>query len=217
MPQARATIAWIVAEFCARNEYASKVAPDVLRVIAKSFTNENDLVKLQALNLAAKLYLTKLENESTDETSQERLKMLINYIFNLAKYDLNYDVRDRGRFLRQLINDREMAKKILLVPKLVPNVSQRAERFVYQDASQPTTNALVTKLANSVDSARFRIGTLSHFLGKKTSEYEELPDWPQVQPDPTVRRVKTPEPISQPKVHIAVGKVDVPPKNGFLG
>lgn len=34
------------------------------------------------------------------------------------------------------------------------------------------------------------MGTLSHFLGKKASEYEELPDWPLVPPDPSFRRVQ---------------------------
>lgn len=37
------------------------------------------------------------------------------------------------------------------------------------------------------------MGTLSHFLGKKASEYEELPDWPLVPPDPSFRRVQVSE------------------------
>lgn len=50
------------------------------------------------------------------------------YVFNLAKYDTNYDIRDRARFLRQLImpqGDKTVylakhAKKILLAPKPAP-------------------------------------------------------------------------------------------------
>ena len=30
-------------------------------------------------------------------------KLLCQYVFNLAKYDQNYDIRDRVRFLRQLV------------------------------------------------------------------------------------------------------------------
>lgn len=145
-PQARATIVWIVAEFCSRNEYARKVASDVLRKIAKSFCLENDLVKLQALNLAAKLNLTILAVSEADSGEEEvlpipeklnldRLRMLVNYIFNLAKYDLNYDVRDRGRFLKQILGDLSLAKKVLLVPKAVPNVSQRCTAAVYVSGS----------------------------------------------------------------------------------
>ena len=254
-PQARATIVWIVAEFCFRNEYARKMAPDVLRKIAQSFVNEHDLVKLQALNLAAKLHLTLIgdggesNNNSGVGLNLDRLKLLISYIFNLAKYDMNYDVRDRGRLLRQLLNDLNLAKQILLVPKQVPNVSQRCMVSVFSSAaSSGTASSMITSneanlvtsisdgtsstvsaavlispancLATSSDSARFRIGTLSHFLGKKASDYEELPDWPEVQPDPLVRKIK----VTENSTQISAGaKADSLPvfavgsrKNGFL-
>lgn len=42
-------------EYCER---VPKIAPDVLRKMAKTFTAEEDIVKLQTVNLAAKLYLT---------------------------------------------------------------------------------------------------------------------------------------------------------------
>jgi len=238
-PQARATIVWIVAEFCSRNDYARKVAPDVLRKIAKTFVNENDLVKLQALNLAAKLHITLIgdgqELDATSAINFDRLKLLIGYVFNLAKYDLNYDVRDRGRFLRQLLNDLTLAKQILLVPKLVPNVSQRTAPVylgVYTSESSPASAAALVissanQLAPSADSSRFRVGTLSHFLGKKATDYEELPDWPEVQPDPSVRKSKVPEKAAATiitgtaRTEKTIGKSlsskkKVPQKNGFL-
>lgn len=52
---ARASILWLIGEYC---EHVPKIAPDVLRKMAKSFTAEEDIVKLQVINLAAKLYLT---------------------------------------------------------------------------------------------------------------------------------------------------------------
>lgn len=55
VPMARASILWLIGEYC---EHVPKIAPDVLRKMAKSFTNEEDIVKLQVINLAAKLYLT---------------------------------------------------------------------------------------------------------------------------------------------------------------
>ena len=42
-------------------------------------------VKLQILNLAMKLCLT----------NPKQTKLLSQYVFNLAKYDTNYDIRDR--------------------------------------------------------------------------------------------------------------------------
>ena len=52
---ARASILWLIGEYSDR---VPKIAPDVLRKMAKEFTNEEDIVKLQILNLGAKLYLT---------------------------------------------------------------------------------------------------------------------------------------------------------------
>ncbi|XP_008069785.1 AP-3 complex subunit beta-2-like, partial [Carlito syrichta] len=55
VPMARASILWLIGEYC---EHVPRIAPDVLRKMAKSFTAEEDIVKLQVINLAAKLYLT---------------------------------------------------------------------------------------------------------------------------------------------------------------
>ena len=82
---------------------------------------QEDIVKLQILNLAAKLCLT----------NSKQTKLLCQYVFNLAKYDQNYDIRDRARFLRQLIlppggGDKsggmlaKHAKKIFLATKPAP-------------------------------------------------------------------------------------------------
>ncbi len=50
-------------------------------------------MKLQTINLAAKLHIA----------NAKQSKLLCQYVMNLAKYDLNYDIRDRARFLRQLV------------------------------------------------------------------------------------------------------------------
>lgn len=52
---ARASILWLTGEYC---EHVPKISPDLLRKVAKTFTSEEDIVKIQAVNLAAKLYLT---------------------------------------------------------------------------------------------------------------------------------------------------------------
>lgn len=79
---------------------------------------QEDIVKLQTVNLAAKLYLI----------NSKQTSLLVPYVFNLAKYDTNYDIRDRARFLRQLIMPSgektvylsKHAKKILLASKPAP-------------------------------------------------------------------------------------------------
>ncbi|KAI1905237.1 hypothetical protein AGOR_G00014050 [Albula goreensis] len=168
VPMARASILWLIGEYCER---VPKIAPDVLRKMAKSFTSEEDIVKLQTVNLAAKLYLT----------NSKQTKLLTQYILNLGKYDQNYDIRDRTRFIRQLIVPNEKsgalskyAKRILLAPKPAP---------VLESAFK--------------DRDRFQLGTLSHTLNTKATGYLELSDWPAVAPDQSVRNVEVIEPVKE--------------------
>ena len=58
-----------------------------------------------------------------------KTKLLTQYVLQLAKYDQNYDIRDRARFIRHLIMPsgdvgsgqiHKHAKKILLSPKPAP-------------------------------------------------------------------------------------------------
>ncbi len=94
VPMARASILWLIGEYSDR---VSKQAPDVLRKMAKTFCEEENVVKPQILNLAAKLYVT----------NQKQVALLVQYVINLAKYDQNYDIRYRGRFMRALIFNNE--------------------------------------------------------------------------------------------------------------
>uniref|UniRef100_A0A8C7EJT7 AP-3 complex subunit beta n=1 Tax=Neovison vison TaxID=452646 RepID=A0A8C7EJT7_NEOVI len=161
VPVARASILWLIGENCER---VPKIAPDVLRKMAKSFTSEDDLVKLQILNLGAKLYLT----------NSRQTKLLTQYILNLGKYDQNYDIRDRTRFIRQFIVPNEKsgalskyAKKIFLAQKPAPLLESPFK-----------------------DRDHFQLGTLSHTLNTKANGYLELSNWPEVAPDPSVRNVE---------------------------
>ncbi|KAM4675373.1 AP-3 complex subunit beta-2 isoform 4-T4 [Discoglossus pictus] len=164
VPMARASIIWLIGEYC---EHVPKIAPDVLRKMAKSFTSEEDIVKLQTINLAAKLYLT----------NSKQTKLLTQYVLNLAKYDQNYDIRDRTRFIRQLIIPVEKsgalskhAKKLFLAQKPAPILESSFK-----------------------DRDHFQLGSLSHLLNSKAVGYQELPDWPEEAPDPSVRNVEVPE------------------------
>lgn len=59
-------------EYCER---VPKIAPDVLRKMAKTFTAEEDIVKLQTVNLAAKLYLTNSKQVQNNTQHQEFIEM----------------------------------------------------------------------------------------------------------------------------------------------
>lgn len=163
VPQARASILWLLGEYSDR---VPKIAPDVLRKMAKSFVNEQDIVKLQTLNLAVKLCLN----------NPSQTKPFCQYVFQLAKYDQNYDIRDRARFLRHFIFEEEsdakmlsqFAKKVFLAPKPAPTLTSRFKDSEYQ------------------------LGTLSHYLDMPCVGYRPLPPFPEVTQDSSVRDVAPP-------------------------
>lgn len=161
VPQARASILWLLGEYSDR---VPKIAPDVLRKMAKSFVNEQDIVKLQTLNLAVKLCL----NNPT------QTKPFCQYVFQLAKYDQNYDIRDRARFLRHFIFDNEDGTK--------KKLSQFAKRIFLAPKPAPT-------LTSRFKDSEFQLGTLSHYLDMPCAGYRPLPPFPDVTQDPSVRDV----------------------------
>ncbi|XP_043594709.1 AP-3 complex subunit beta-2 isoform X2 [Bombus pyrosoma] len=160
IPQARASILWLLGEYSDR---VPKIAPDVLRKMAKNFVNEQDIVKLQILNLAVKLCLN----------NPIQTKPFCQYVFQLAKYDQNYDIRDRARFLRRFIFDEDDHKK---------NLPQLAKRIFLAPKPAPT---LTSRFKNS----EYQLGTLSHYLDMPCAGYRPLPPFPDVAPDPSVRDV----------------------------
>lgn len=46
-----------------------------------------------------------------------------------------------------------------------------------------------------VDRDHFQLGSLSHLLNAKAGGYQELPDWPEAAPDPSVRNVEVKESV----------------------
>uniref|UniRef100_A0A8C6V7W5 AP-3 complex subunit beta n=1 Tax=Neogobius melanostomus TaxID=47308 RepID=A0A8C6V7W5_9GOBI len=166
VPMARASILWLIGEYC---EKVPKIAPDVLRKMAKTFTTEEDIVKLQTVNLAAKLYLT----------NSKQTKLLTQYILNLGKYDQNYDIRDRTRFIRQLIVPSEKSSAL----------NKYARRILLASKPAPVLESAFK------DRDRYQLGTLSHSLNIKATGYQELCDWPTIAPDASVRNVEIIEPV----------------------
>ena len=162
---ARAAIVWVVGEYCHR---VPLHAPDVLRKMAKSFCTEQVAVKQQVVNLAVKLYLT-----NPGQTS-----LLAQYVFNLAKFDQNYDLRDRVRFIRAI-----------LFPKGEPGKISKHVKKIFL-ATKPAPK-IESKFANRDE---FQLGSLSHFINARAAGYQDLPSHPEVAPDPGVRLVEVPKP-----------------------
>lgn len=177
VPAARASILWLIGEY---NEHVPKIAPDVLRKMAKSFCDEDTSVKLQVLNLAVKLMLN----------NPEQTALLTQHVFNLARYDSNYDVRDRARFLKPFTTGDEKtsillrnAKKIFMATKPAPQIENRY-----------------------IGRENFQLGTMSHYLNMRVNRYQDLPDFPTNAPDSSVRNVESPGDVKVEDVQMKAGQ-----------
>nr|XP_022915236.1 AP-3 complex subunit beta-2 isoform X1 [Onthophagus taurus] len=169
VPNARAAILWLLGE---HSTVVPLIAPDVLRKMAKTFVDETDIVKLQILNLATKLYLT-------NKTQTEQLCI---YVFNLARYDQDYDIRDRARLLKPFVQEGKLnilsrrAEEIFLGPKPAPQLQSHFKDREY-----------------------LQLGSLSHFINQPATGYEPLPSFPTVPPPGNVRDVEGEEQKSEKK------------------
>jgi hypothetical protein len=175
-PTARTNIVWLVGEF---HSVLSKVAPDVLRILATGFVDESTETKAQVLNLAIKLSLNLPENE--------QVQSLMTYVLEMARFDADLDLRDRSRFMTALMG-------------LAPSNEENGENPIDEDAlaefsEHATGIMLATKLPpvtllGTVDDEgipNFSVGSLSSLVGHNIQGYEPLLTWPKVQPDPTIR------------------------------
>ncbi|KAF9390500.1 AP-3 complex subunit beta-2 [Podila verticillata] len=203
-PLARANIFWLVGQYCSQ---LLTVAPDVLRKAAKTFCSE-----LQILTLGGKLIAQEGKLSKT-------INLLFQYILNMARYDLNYDVRDRARFLRALIygEQKDGTSDSLEQVDNVDDDDERPEHngngqggdfivstedqgdFEYSEKelnlSDHVKKILLSEKAAPIQEnpshgrEQYTIGSMSLVLNRTVAGYEPLPDWPTVQPDPTVRRM----------------------------
>lgn len=131
------------------------------------------MVKMQVLNLGIKLLLM----------NPEQTQAIVQYVFSLARYDQSYDLRDRARFLRAMVMPQKehkffkFASKIFLTQKPAPVIESR-----FKDRDQ------------------FQLSTLSHLLNQRCIGYHDLPQFPDVPPDASVRNVQSfPEPQTENK------------------
>lgn len=50
------------------------------------------------------------------------------------------------------------------------------------------------------DRDQYQLGTLSHIINAKAQGYQELPEWPETAPDPSVRNVEVTMPWTETRV-----------------
>ena len=188
-PEARATIIWLVGEF-AGVDPENNIAPDVLRILAKAFSDESEPAKQQIVLLAAKVYLHHLQSIAndastaseppksgdddlqanghtssvylSDEDEKHPISVLWRYILLLTRYDISYDLRDRARLLKALL--------------AAPTSTQLASLLLLAPKPVPhTPSPSETRRGLLLGSSTLIIGPEAGPDG--LPGYEELPDW----------------------------------------
>lgn len=97
------------------------------RKLAKLFRDEHDITKMQILNLGAKLHLT----------NPEQTTPIFLYVLELAKFDMNYDIRDRARLMRMILLNKDNkvpslyaeAKGLFVNQKPAPSIANTSGSF----------------------------------------------------------------------------------------
>ncbi|KAH9945480.1 adaptin N terminal region-domain-containing protein [Epithele typhae] len=209
-PKARACVLWLVGQYAASPENAANGiahagpeglvpwAPDVLRKAAKSFATETPLVKLQSVTLAAKLLVL--------SPAARPVLLLARYVFSLARYDTDYDVRDRGRALSALLAG--VAGDLYATEtgddwsrhEDVAGVVLRREQVkmvLFAGKTSPAEEAPVD------EDDRGRFGSLAAITGRWAGGDNYLPDWLEEGVDPALRESEAdrlpPAPFAAPQ------------------
>ena len=148
------------------------------------------MTKTQIMNLAVK--------QSLQYPSDERVQSLMTYVLELSRYDTDTDLRDRARFMTALMglsassgNDETgpdelttQTANVVVSEDALAELSDHAKGIMLAPKLPPVT------LLGTVDVEgmhNFTVGSLSSLLGHHVTGYEPIPEWPESQPDPTVR------------------------------
>lgn len=199
-PKARASVYWLVGQFSAIDpseesekkglgwEGVALWVPDVLRKAIKGFAKESVSAKLQILTLAIKI--------SVIAPSNPKLDLMAQYLFMLARYDADYDVRDRARFLNALLRGVRAEKPVDSSTTDSPPVEEEHE----QDTGGVVLRREQVKFAVSggrqlgdvgvakgSKGGEFEVASTSRIAGKKLKGYEALPEWTDDPTDSSLR------------------------------
>jgi vesicle coat complex subunit len=157
VPLAKSSILWLLG-----HHTNFKHACDGLRIALQTFGAELPTVKKQILTLATLLLLQKHNSTDNDGLFSKFALLAFEYSMKLAKYDIDYDVRDHGRLLEKLCTE-------------TLNDSNRVTRLV-----QILTQNNVKKEDIVYTKSEYLVGTLSHLLNRQLKGYLPYPEWSSV-------------------------------------
>eukprot|EP00177_Eucheuma_denticulatum_P007527 GFKZ01013701.1.p1 GENE.GFKZ01013701.1~~GFKZ01013701.1.p1 ORF type:complete len:1184 (-),score=185.93 GFKZ01013701.1:2598-6035(-) len=176
-PAARASVIWLIGEFY---EQVQAVATEALRLLARGFVQEAAEVKLQILNLAAKIVAwNEIHGEdpvSVTAPGNVRLKLL-EYVVTCAKYDRDYDVRDKARMLQVLFLTEQRSSMLRAA----------CEAFLSRKPTPSSEKHDSSALEECLDPDVI-LGSLTHVMsGRKLAGFRPLEPWAEIDSDPSLR------------------------------
>lgn len=133
---ARAGLIWLFGEM---TTVEFRICPDILRKLVPIFSNEEVESRNAILLFAAKLLSCEIDRqiqlESSFNSNESLIAKMYDEIIYLAKFDDDYDIRDRARFIASLFDSGkyEMATLLFQTPKpiadfnIVKNVPNMGE------------------------------------------------------------------------------------------
>lgn len=164
VPAARAIIIWIVGEYSSLGDTIPRMLTTVVKYLARHFTSEALETKLQILSSIVKVLLCAKGED------QRSFKRVLNYVLELAECDLNYDVRDRARFIKKILScdiGQELEEKINNVPQN-KELSHVLAECIFGGHTKP--------LSSEPMNNRFYLpGSLSQIVLHAAPGYEPLP------------------------------------------
>lgn len=187
---ARSSIIWLITEFY---EKVQSIATEALRLLARGFANEAAEVKVQILNLAAKIVSWNDTDKNGPNTTDENNSLvssrvrhrLLEYVVSCARYDRDYDVRDKARILHSVFISNtgttvlNAAKKAFLSRKPIPPSADNAEPGDYVDS----------RLDLDVP-----LGSMAHVLtGRRLFGFRPLEPWADEDSDSNLRQGESTE------------------------
>ncbi|KAH0794895.1 Adaptin N terminal region family protein [Histomonas meleagridis] len=144
-------------------------AHEVLRQLTITFTQLETPVKMQTVNLAAKLLCVR-PNEVSD---------LTRYVFTLGYYDNDIDIRDRSRLLHQLLTAPQNNT-------FMNNVRQKSFEFLFPK------KPIVIWEGDIMKASEIEVGSFSQMFGKNIAKNALVQQWadPSKLPPSSVRDEK---------------------------
>lgn len=126
------------------------------------------------------------------------LLQLSQYLFALARYDQDYDIRDRARFLNALlrgVKDEQAAAKDDEADEAedVGGVVLRREQVKVVLLSQRS----LAEERSSTAREDYDVGSMSRLIGRKLNGYTPIPEWTDDPTDPSLRESELDDPSRQ--------------------